>query len=435
MGLRQPGFSRVGFRRVSAATGGGASGSTSADLAATAWFVDPQNSSGVASDGNTGYTSGAPLLTLNKLFTRMGTTNGQSVAITLMSSDNLANPRPINRYIPLGNNALSITGTPTVIYSSTVTGWASAANAPTATDNELTDAAVPGGSWTAAGALISGRLIKRTNSTVVYGVPMKDLGTNKLRISTPSTGDGSTYAALVAADTYQLISLPVIGDIYAASTLQSLIFIPSVQITTCDVQMTLPNSTFQFSNCTQSAGTLACIGNVYQNMGFNVAGGVSWQGGAPLSLLTFAPATFRGNAGGTRIYTFSGPAININFSGPSFAQGASLTLSANIFAIYNQAVTTPNNGIYVYDSTASACVRCLYWSLFYFFGAGLGGSGNTTALIAAGKWSQVAYAATPVGAGQTSAVGAELLVGAVSHPIADLPILVTSEENGIFITE
>ena len=115
MGLRQPGFSRVGFRRVSAATGGGASGSTSADLAATAWFVDPQNSSGVASDGNTGYTSGAPLLTLNKLFTRMGTTNGQSVAITLMSSDNLANPRPINRYIPLGNNALSITGTPTVI--------------------------------------------------------------------------------------------------------------------------------------------------------------------------------------------------------------------------------------------------------------------------------------------------------------------------------
>jgi len=56
-----------------------------------AWFVDPSNSTGLASDNNAGTSSGTPLLTKGEIINRWGTStpniNGVNVVITYLSSD------------------------------------------------------------------------------------------------------------------------------------------------------------------------------------------------------------------------------------------------------------------------------------------------------------------------------------------------------------
>ena len=67
-------------------------------LAQTAWFIDPQNVSGNASDTNTGLTAQQPLLTIGQLAARWGTTEPDfgsetfTTVVTFLSNTNAADP-------------------------------------------------------------------------------------------------------------------------------------------------------------------------------------------------------------------------------------------------------------------------------------------------------------------------------------------------------
>jgi hypothetical protein len=71
----------------------------------TTWFIDPQNSSLVASDANTGLTAATPLRTIAEMSRRLGTTEPDygtqvfTVTVTLMSDTNASDPwnlRPVS---------------------------------------------------------------------------------------------------------------------------------------------------------------------------------------------------------------------------------------------------------------------------------------------------------------------------------------------------
>lgn len=390
------------------------------------WYVDPLNTTGKASNSNAGSDASAPLATMAECFARIGEGTGQAITVNLLS-DMATTDRPVCRYIPNTGNTVRVIGSPTIIYTSTVTGWTSAAAAPTTTDNQLVDAAVPSGSWTAAGALVSGRVIRRTNGTVVYCHPMLDLGANTLRVSTPGTGVG-TFFALAPGDTYQVLQLPIVRDIQVVgpyATSQA----PSVSIITCDVKMANLTSPFFFQNCTDTVSNFGVSGCIYGNHGFNVSSNKGFLRGIGSST-SFIGACFRGT--GATLFTIQGPSHGVKTVGPLFFQGARLELNNDVFMLTGTAGTTPNNGLYFYGTTD--CLTALYWSFCYFFGSRLGGAGNTGQLITAARWSACAYDAVPVVAGSSSA-GTPLTVGAVNFAVGALPIVMTAEQNGIFSTQ
>jgi hypothetical protein len=70
--------------------GSGGGGGSSTFLSQPAWFVDPQNVSGNANDGNTGATALTPLLTKAELLRRIGAKNGSilvPMAINFLSEE------------------------------------------------------------------------------------------------------------------------------------------------------------------------------------------------------------------------------------------------------------------------------------------------------------------------------------------------------------
>lgn len=111
----------------------------------TAWYVDEANSSGVASDANSGASSGAPLLTLRELARRLQGRVSVSITITLMSAP-VRPPCLALVSTPLAGSTLpltvTITGTYAVALSGTFTasGTAESTNvAPSVTDTNVAD--------------------------------------------------------------------------------------------------------------------------------------------------------------------------------------------------------------------------------------------------------------------------------------------------------
>jgi hypothetical protein len=137
-----------------------------------------------------------------------------SVTVTLLS-DTVSTDNPVWTCRPrygATKVTLTLTGSPTVLYTGTVTATTALGTLPSAGDDELTDSAIPV-SFTASGYLGSGILYKRTNGTVRYWHPAKDLGSNTVRISRPLDGTGSFSASNLATnDTYQVLQLPKVYD-------------------------------------------------------------------------------------------------------------------------------------------------------------------------------------------------------------------------------
>ncbi len=138
-------------------------------LAKTTWFIDPQNVT--ANDENNGQAGGTPLKTFGELARRL---YGSDVAITPtvnLLSDCVSTDTNVTF---VGNLALTIVGTPTVIYTGTVSGYVAQALNAAADDNQLTDSTIPV-SYTASGLLANGILFQDTTRGFwFYGA--KDLG-------------------------------------------------------------------------------------------------------------------------------------------------------------------------------------------------------------------------------------------------------------------
>jgi hypothetical protein len=188
-------------------------------VAQTTYVVDGQNTTGIASDENTGLSSASPLLTLQEVSRRLAFATiptGVTVNVTLLSSclttDKVLWTWGVQPGAASGTGVI-VTGTPTVIYTGSVTGFVQQVqgSTPTATDNELTDSAIPS-SYTASGLVASGLIYQRTNGTAAWWFPLKDLGSKTLRMSDAVNAGGNTILALAVNDTYTVSTLPKVYD-------------------------------------------------------------------------------------------------------------------------------------------------------------------------------------------------------------------------------
>lgn len=187
--------------------------------AQTAYVVDGQNSTGLASDENTGLTSASPLLTLQEVSRRLAfatIATGVTINVTLLSSclttDKVLWTFGVQPGAAAGTG-LVVTGTPTIIYTGTVTSFAQQTPGPasSATDNQLVDSGIPV-SYTASGLTGSGKLYQRTNGTAAWWFPLKDLGSKTLRMTDAVNVTSSSILALAANDTYTVSTLTKIYD-------------------------------------------------------------------------------------------------------------------------------------------------------------------------------------------------------------------------------
>lgn len=179
----------------------------------TTWVIDPTNTTGLASDDNSGLNASAPLLTYQEHAWRWAEAQITSnAAITVLGSQQIGD-EPVFTARVAKNAQCTWTGTPTDIYTSTVTSFTLMnVVAAAADDAQFVDTGVPGGSFTAAGVVAKGvRLIGTTGARAIAYL-LKDLGGTTCRTSRPMNGATpvASNAVFVAGDTYKAQTLPTI---------------------------------------------------------------------------------------------------------------------------------------------------------------------------------------------------------------------------------
>lgn len=339
-----------------------------------AWEIDPTNSTGLASDDGDG-SSSHPLLTWNELALRLAHAEINQTTVVTVLGDQQAGDNPTFTYNCRGLLLMQFTGSPSVLYSSTVTGY-TAANytAAAADDNELVDSAVPGGSFTAAGALAKGVLIKRTNGTVIYCPVLKDLGSTTARVGQPiNLASVIANVSFSVSDSYQLIKLPKITSFVLVSSSNQ-----GTQIGFFDWQVPPASTNGMASidfNCCYFEKVFRPIGGaaVVLNGGCIDAGGGSFEGGGgePISMFQ---VSLKGT--GAALYSFSGP---VNTEGCVLEmQGAGVLIENGI---WNAAL------VRMHDSSIAA-VRTGTGAKAQLLGA-VSGKNNTGVLFKATNSSQI----------------------------------------------
>lgn len=211
------------------------------------WFVDPVN----GSDEAAGTTSATAIRSFAELNRRLYEAQiAQNTTINLLG--NLAST-DVNRWsfhvVPgivvtvqgslgatTGFGGAAINNT---LFSGTVTAFAAAANAPTADQITMTDAAIPV-SFTASGGLAAGVLYRRNaGGAVVHWYALKDNGAKTIRITSPN---GNTIAS-----TYQTLN---VGDAYAAYAMSQM---PAQFWSGCPGQV-LVDSIYDISTAVENTG-------------------------------------------------------------------------------------------------------------------------------------------------------------------------------------
>lgn len=302
----------------------------------TSWIVDPQN--GGASDENDGAGSGTPLQTLTELSRRLAgavLANGATVAVSL-ASDCLNTDKPVWTFSvtpgAAAGTGLVITGTPTVIYTGSLTSpfvQQAQGSVATATDNEIADSAVAT-SFTAAGLVGSGLIYKRTNSTACYWYPLKDLGSKTLRISEPTNVTANGVTLIASGDTYTVSRLTKIYDQFFAVLPGRIAYVTFALLDDNTTQSANPIITAKadlqaviYDRCTFSTARLLSNGRLlncamWANVGMTGASGVvRMDGGARISssALTVTNACVIET---TLVPQFQGCGINISSQGNGF---------------------------------------------------------------------------------------------------------------------
>jgi hypothetical protein len=184
------------------------------------WSIDGLNTTGLASDENTGIDDAHPLATfaeydrrthgtrlqagsshIVRLLSNMAASDGASLDIDGVGTPTTAaaTPYPVNGY-------LTIVGVPAVTYSGTISASANVpAGGNSNTDNHFTDAGSPPAFATTAA------IWKRTNGLVAYAWPQKDLTGGVFRTS--CLVGGLARRTWADGDNYSILTLPTIHDL------------------------------------------------------------------------------------------------------------------------------------------------------------------------------------------------------------------------------
>jgi hypothetical protein len=199
----------------------GLASATTAALKQQPWFIDPQNSSGKASDGNDGAAVTSPLLTYGELINRRwGSSspaiNGVAVTITQMSSGLLDGSDPV-ALSPVVNDGGSfvLTGVPKAVATGTFTGVV----AQNRNTGQLTNAAVVGplpANWWSQWL---GMLVNDTTTGAWFWVDA-DLGAKTAQLTRPKTSSLTSVASALSTisngDAFVIYQLPTIDLVRVA---------------------------------------------------------------------------------------------------------------------------------------------------------------------------------------------------------------------------
>lgn len=177
----------------------------------TTWVIDPTNSTGLASDDNSGVDATHPLLTWQEHAWRWESAQiVASVAVSVLGAQAATDQPTYTHHCAIGAAVTWTATAPTVVYTGTV-GTYTLMNvaAAAADDAQLFDASIAGGSFTAAGALAKGIKLRATTGGLGEAYVLQDLGGTTCRTSRPMTAAGAN-ATFTAGETYQILALPQI---------------------------------------------------------------------------------------------------------------------------------------------------------------------------------------------------------------------------------
>lgn len=361
----------------------------------TAYCVNTANAGTPGSDVNTGDCT-HPLATLTELANRLAYARIETPITITYTGNAVAADKPhwtfsTNTAITFGVTGVipvQIIGVPTVLYTGTATTVVTITAGATATDNELTDTAVPT-SYTAAGLMAGGVLFKRTNSTPLYWYAAKDLGSQTIRISQPTNPTTVTDGALSTSDAYTASALPTVNQMtFAGLNPAYSIGIQNISMATSFYQ-TMDQGIY-YVNDWFPAGASMGNGSSYVNCA--VSGGSTIYGAqAGFSAGVWETGLIKGT-GNTNFGMFE--TRDFFFENRVTLQGAKLSIqlasayNAGDFAIYD--TTSASGGIQLLNNSA------LQINGFYQ-------GSNNAGLVKAGTGSIVTFTqATPMVAGSST---------------------------------
>ncbi|HXJ30604.1 MAG TPA: hypothetical protein VNG35_08195 [Gemmatimonadales bacterium] len=383
----------------------------------TSWAIDTGAGDDIVNTG----APGSPLKTVSELARRLAWRTISSAVTSTLTGNMAGTDLPAFTFKLAFGGSFNLAGVPTVIYTSTFTGVTHTTAAPGTTDETVTDAAVPGGSFTAAGALANG-VIGFDSTSGGYFWFAKDQGATTARISTPSVATANGH-------TYQAQTLPQINPIRftecdrqsGTAIVLALVYDPTASHfwdTLAPgrfdrVWLTTPNlGGSTLSNCCLTGSWLTRVDAPEARLTFSNGG--LWRGtGTELAILQISQSTIQGTV------TLQAMGMQV--------QGGFCNIAADIRGYdYTNAVAT------------SALVSTAYWGIIYWSLGALTAAnvGATSFLMSADKFSQIGYLAspicvagstanaTPINIGGTGAISVAALTGGGG--------VVNAQQNGIF---
>jgi hypothetical protein len=398
-------------------------------LSQATWTIDPTNSTGLASDENTGLNAGAPLLTYSEHARRLGFgTITAPMAITVLAGSQQAGDSPVYNCTVAATANLTFTGALTALFAGTVTTYAAGAAAPSVDDGyTIIDATIPV-SWTASGLLADGVLFKRTNGTAAFWWAAKDLGgvapAAKLRISVPVTATGRAAIALANGDSYQASTL--------ASTILSMRF---TQAQGGIINTNVVFNQFIWSQVIERAPSYVqhvnCLetGNFYQGSIFS---NPCFKGSNLLWPMGQSPVThtFGLIRTGAALVVTGGPVSQWN--GRLVCQGGAIHPNQSSFQFQAD--------LAIYDVLAGASgLVADYWSVVFFQTGAICGNNNAgNVVVWANKWSQITYLVAALALAGTFTGGTPYSVGGTAFSEANIDAgtanQLATKGNGIYPT-
>jgi hypothetical protein len=338
------------------------------------WVIDPTNSTGLASDDNSGVDATHPLLTFSEHAWRWAEAQiTASVAVTVLGAQQAGDEPIFTAHVAKGVT-VTWTGTPTDLYSSTVTTFTLMnVVAAAADDAQFSDAAVPGGSFTAAGMAAKGTRLIATTGQQAIAYLLKDLGGTTCRTTRPMDASLNNVS-FANGDTYKAQTLPAISffvwrddspwgarlntfniNIPASSTSN----LTGPQLQNCYVSSLPTGKGGRFMNCCWDVGSYNFNGNQVGAAEVQISGG-GFKGSGAQSI-TFSQSTTRSEST-TVCFQGCGPVVE------------------------NGVWNTGN--ICAYDFTGALLIAAGTGAVVHMLGF-LGGKGNTSKLMSAGSGGQI----------------------------------------------
>lgn len=216
---------------VIAATGGGfwvrRIKSDPSWLVQASWFVDPANTSGTASDENSGADGTHQLATRAEFYRRMAETRlAQATTVTIAGS--LAGTDTYTSRVATSLACpLNWVGVPVTLFSGVITGY-TARNGATSQPTMMTIAGLPV-SWTASGLV--DKVVEWTDGAGAFirGIVVADMGSKTAWVSPPINQLNQQNQVFTIGQTVKVYDMPNLGDVSTNEALQTFTYLQATR--------------------------------------------------------------------------------------------------------------------------------------------------------------------------------------------------------------